>query len=145
MPAERAPVLRKYDPKQTLLLPPDLNEWPAEDHLARVIAQVVDEGLDLEPFLATYRNAEGGSPAFDPRLRLEVLLYDYAIGVVSPRRQEKASYDDGATPWLAADQHPHFTSLARFCQRNLLLMDGLFHQVLLLRRGAGLTKLGRVA
>ncbi len=145
MPAEKEPVFRKYDPKQTLLLPPDLNEWLPEDHLARVIAQVVDEGLDLEPLLATYRNAEGGFPAFDPRLQLKVLLYGYAIGVVSSRRLEKATYDDVATRWLATDQHPHFTTLARFRQRNLPLMDGLFHQVLMLCREAGLAKLGRVA
>jgi transposase len=145
MPSSKGPSFRKYDPKQSVLLPTNLDEWLPEDHLARVVAQVVDEGLDLEPLLATYRNAEGGFPAFDPRLQLKILLYGYSIGVVSSRRLEKATYDDLATRWLATDQHPHFTTLARFRQRNLPLMDGLFHQVLMLCREAGLVKLGRVA
>lgn len=145
MPTDGGPTFRKYDPKQTLLLPPNLDEWLPREHLARIVAQVVDEHLDLGPLLATYRNAEGGFPAFDPRLQLKVLLYGYCIGVVSSRRLEKATYEDLAVRWLATDQHPHFTTLARFRRRNLPLMDGLFHQVLALCREAGLVKLGRVA
>ncbi len=144
MPSSKGPSFRKFDPSQTVLLPPNLDEWLPEDHLARIVADVVDH-LDLEPLLATYRNAEGGFPAFDPRLQLRVLLYGYSIGVVSSRRLEKATFEDVATRWLATDQHPHFTTLARFRQRNLPLMDGLFHQVLLQCREAGLVKLGRVA
>lgn len=145
MVAEKAPTFRKYDPKQTLLLPPNLDEWLPKDHLARIVAQVVDEHLDLAPLLASYHNESGGFPAFDPRLQLKVLLYGYCIGVASSRRMEKATYEDLATRWLAADQHPHFTTLARFRRRNLPLMDELFHQVLDLCREAGLVKLGRVA
>ncbi len=129
MPSSKGPSFRKYDPKQNVLLPPNLNEWLPEDHLARVVADVVNH-LDLEPLLATYRNAEGGFPAFHPRMQLKVLLYGYSVGVVSSRRLEKATFEDVAVRWLAADQHPHFTTLARFRVRNLPLMDGLFHQVL---------------
>jgi transposase len=145
MPTDGGPTFRKYDPKQTLLLPPNLDEWLPKDHLARIVAQVIDEHLDLAPLLASYHNESGGFPAFDPRLQLKVLLYGYCIGVASSRRMEKATYEDLATRWLAADQHPHFTTLARFRRRNLPLMDELFHQVLDLCREAGLVKLGRVA
>ncbi len=65
--------------------------------------------------------------------------------MVSSRRLEKPTFEDLAVRWLATDQHPHFTTLARFRRRNLPLMDGLFHQVLLQCREAGLVKLGRVA
>ncbi len=64
---------------------------------------------------------------------------------MSSRRLEKATFEDLAVRWLATDQHPHFTTLARFRHRNLPLMDGLFHQVLVQCREAGLVKLGRVA
>jgi transposase len=145
MPAKSGPSFRKYDPNQTLLLPPNLDEWLPKDHLARIVAQVVDDHLDLKPLLANYHNEAGGFPAFDPRLQLKILLYGYCVGVVSSRRMEKATYEDLATRWLSADQHPHFTTLARFRRQNLPLMDGLFHQVLELCREAGLVKLGRVA
>ena len=145
MSTSKKPVFRKYDPHQTLILPPDLNDWLPEEHVARVVAHVVDEFLDLEPLIATYQNEEGGSPAFDPRLPLKVLLYGYSVGVPSARRLEKATWDDVATRWLAADQHPHFTTLNRFRLRNLQFIDDLFLQVLKLCQEAGLVRLGRVA
>ena len=67
MPAETEPVFRRYDPKQTLILPPDLNEWLPPNHLARTVAQVVDDDLDLAPLAGSCANAEGGRPAFLPR------------------------------------------------------------------------------
>ncbi len=145
MSSPKRPVFRRYDPNQDLLLPPSLDDWLPEDHLARIVAQVVDDHLDLASLLATYENEAGGSPAFHPRLLLKVLLYGYCIGVASSRRMEKATYEDVATRWLATDQHPHYTTLARFRRRNLPLLDDLFHQVLDLCREAGLVKLGRVA
>ena len=145
MPTSKKPVFRRYDPHQDFLLPPSLDDWLPEDHLARIVAQVVDDHLDLKPLLATYENESGGSPAFHPRLLLKVLLYGYCVGVASSRRLEKATYEDVAARWLAADQHPHYTTLARFRRRSLPLLDQLFHQVLDLCQEAGLVKLGRVA
>ena len=56
---------------------------------------------------------------------------------------EKATYEVVATRWLATDQHLHFTTLTRFRQKCLPLMDDLFHHVLELCRDLGLVKLGR--
>ncbi len=67
------------------------------------------------------------------------------MGVPSARRLEKATWDDVATRWLAADQHPPFTTLNRFRLRNLQFIDDLFLQVLKLCQEAGLVRLGRVA
>jgi transposase len=145
MPSPEGPVFRRYDPKQTLILPPDLNDWLPPNHLARIVARVVDEDLDLAALLASYENEEGGRRAFHPRMLLKAVLYGYCIGLGSSRQLEKATYEDVATRWLATDQHPHFTTLARFRRKCLPLMDGLFHQVLELCRDVGLVKLGRVA
>jgi hypothetical protein len=38
MPTEGGPTFRKYDPKQTLLLPPNLDEWLPKNHLAGIVA-----------------------------------------------------------------------------------------------------------
>ena len=101
MPAEREPVFRRYDPKQTLILRPDPNEWLPPNHLARIVAHVVDNDLDLAPLVASYENEEGGRPAFHPRMLLKVILYGYCVGVASSRKLEKATYEDVATRWLA--------------------------------------------
>ena len=91
---------------------------------------MVDDDLDLAPLVASYENEEGVRPAFLMRKLLKVVLYGYCVGVGCSRKLEKATYGDVATRWLATDQHPHFTTLARFRRKGLPLMDGLFHQVL---------------
>jgi len=47
---------RRFDPHQVLLLPPSLDDWLPEGHLARFVAELVDEVLDLGPILAATRN-----------------------------------------------------------------------------------------
>ncbi|HKV89671.1 MAG TPA: hypothetical protein VJQ43_00540 [Thermoplasmata archaeon] len=56
MPLSKGPSFRKYDPSQTVLLPTNLDVWLPGDHLAHIVADVVDH-FDLEPLLATYSNA----------------------------------------------------------------------------------------
>jgi len=45
-------TFRRFDPGQQFLLPPSLDEWLPADHLARFVAELVDEHLDLSRFLA---------------------------------------------------------------------------------------------
>lgn len=40
-------TFRSFDPDQGLLLPPSLDDWLPAEHLARFIADLVDEHLDL--------------------------------------------------------------------------------------------------
>ena len=136
---------RRYDPHQTLLLSPNLEEWLPKDHLARFISDLVDHEFDLTPFFESYENEEGGNPAFHPALMLKLWLYGYCVGTVSSRRVARATHEDLAFRYLAADQHPTFTPLARFRERNLANMDRLFLEVLRLCQEANLVGLGRVA
>lgn len=143
----RAPVdktFRVYDPHQVLLMPPSIDEWVPEDHLARFVAELVDEVVDLEPFLAVYTEKRG-YPPYDPRLMLKVLIYGYTTGVRSSRKIEKACHDDVAFRFLAANQAPDFRSIARFRRRHLVALDALFLEILSLCQQAGMVKLGRVA
>ena len=145
MPSPPSPNFRRYDPHQTLLLPPNLEEWLPEDHIARFLSDIVDHEIDLAPFLAGYENQEGGNPAFHPALMLKLWLYGYCVGTVSSRRLARATYEDLACRYLAADQHPTFTPLARFRARNLPQMDPLFLRVLTMCQEAGLVSMERVA
>src|SRR2546421_7484249 len=82
---ERAPVaktFRPYDPHQVLLLPPSLDEWLPEGHLARFVSELVDEVLDLGPILAVYTETRG-YPPYDPWPMLRLLIYRYSTGVRS--------------------------------------------------------------
>jgi len=129
---------------QRLLLPPSLHDWLPEGHLARFVADVVQE-LDLG---AVYRSYEGdgrGLAAYQPSMLVRLLLYGYCRGVVSSRKIEKATYEDVAFRYLAADAHPDHDTIASFRKRHLEALAGLFAQALQLCAKAGLVKLGHVA
>lgn len=130
---------------QLFLLPPSLQDWLPEDHLARFIADVMNE-LDLSAIYAEYDRKDGrGLSAYHPLLLTRLLLYGYCIGVTSSRRIERATYDDLAFRYLAADQHPDHDTIANFRQQHLTGLAGLFVQALRLCQQAGLVKLGNVA
>ena len=136
---------RSCDLNQAYLLPPSLQDWLPEGHLARFVAEVV-EALDLSPIYAKYEEGDGrGLAAYDPRMMVRVLIYGYCRGVASSRRIERATYEDVAFRYLAADQHPDHDTIATFRQEQLAHLGQLFVQVLQLCQRAGLVKLGHVA
>ena len=130
---------------QDFLLPPSLQDWLPEDHLARFIADVAGE-LDLSVIYADYERKDGrGLSAYHPLLMTRLLLYGYCIGITSSRKIEKATYDNLAFRYLSANQHPDHDTLAAFRQEHLEALSGLFVQALRLCQKAGLVKLGNVA
>ena len=137
-------TFRAFDPHQVLLLPPSLDDWLPQDHLARFVADLVDEVLDLGPVLADYTEKRG-YPPYDPRLMLRLLIYGYTTGVRSSRAIERHCADDVAFRFLAADQAPDFRSISRFRRRHLDALADLFTQSLHLATKLGMVKMGRVA
>ncbi len=67
-----------FNRQQAYLMPPDLQEWLPENHLARFIADVVSQ-LDLTDILKAYKG-QGGSLAYHPEILLSLLFYGYATG-----------------------------------------------------------------
>jgi transposase len=139
-------TFKPYTPDQLLLLPPALQDWLPEGHLALFLSDVVDHALDLTPILAAYATKDGrGQPPYHPALLVKLLVYAYCTGKPSSRRIEKATYEEVPYRVLAANQHPDHDSIAAFRQQHLGALAGLFTQVLALCRQAGLVKLGHVA
>jgi len=137
-------TFRAFAPEQDLLLPPSLDEWLPGEHMARFIAELVDEHLDLSRIYAAYSEGRG-APPYDPRLMVRILLYGYTTGVRSSRKLESACVDVVAFRWLAAGSAPDYRSIARFRKRHLSALGHLFLQALALCQAAGMVKLGRVA
>jgi len=135
---------RSFEPDAVMLVPPSLDEWLPENHLARFIADLVDTELDLGRFYSAYAKVKG-QPPYDPRLMVRVLLYGYCVGVRSSRELERACVDVVAFRWLAAQQAPDFRSIGRFRKRHLAALGNVFLQALELCRAAGMVSLGRVA
>jgi transposase len=144
---ERGPVdktFRPFVPDQAWLVPPSLDDWLPQEHIARFIADLVDEHLDLSAFYADYREGRG-APPFDPRLMVRVLLLGYTSGIRSSRKLEAACSDIVAFRWLAAGQVPAYRAIAKFRKRHLSALGHLFVQALELCQAAGMVRLGRVA
>ena len=129
------------DRKTDYLLPPSVDDWLNEDHLARYIVEVVDQ-LDLSRLTRQY--AGRGSKAHHPATLLSILIYGYCTGVFSSRKLERATYDSVAFRYLAAGTHPDHDTLATFRRRFLGEFSELFIQVLELAREMKLLKLGNV-
>ena len=133
---------RTIDRQTGFLLPPSVDEWLPEKHLARFVVEVI-EGLDASAMSSAYRGS--GSASYHPRLLLGILIYGYATGVFSSRKLERATYDSVAFRFIAANEHPDHDTIAAFRRRFLKDIETLFVQVLLLAREMGLLKVGTVA
>ena len=129
------------DRKTDYLLPPSVDDWLNEDHLARFVVEVVEQ-LDLSNL--TRRYAGRGSKAHHPATLLAILVYGYATGLFSSRKLERATYDSVAFRYIAAGTHPDHDTLATFRRRFLGELEGLFVQVLELAQEMKLLKLGTV-
>jgi transposase len=133
---------RTIDRQTGFLLPPSVDEWLPERHLARFVVEVID-GLDLRAMSGDYRGS--GSASYHPSMLLGLLVYGYATGVFSSRKLERATYDSVAFRFIAANDHPDHDTIAAFRRRFLKEIEALFVQVLLLAREMGVLKMGAVA
>ncbi|HSO44109.1 MAG TPA: IS1182 family transposase [Rhodoferax sp.] len=130
------------DRETSYLLPPSVDEWLPEDHLARFVVEVIDK-LDLSELTRKY--AGRGSDAHHPAVLLGLLVYGYASGVFSSRKIERASYDSVAFRFVAANTHPDHDTIATFRRRFLPQVQTLFVQVLMLAREMKCLRLGNIA
>jgi transposase len=124
------------------LMPPSVDEWLPQRHLARFVVEVV-EGLDLRAMSKAYRGS--GSASYHPGPLLSMLIYGYATGVFSSRKLERATYDSVAFRFIAANDHPDHDTIATFRRRFLKEIEGQFVEVLKLAREMGVLKMGTVA
>jgi transposase len=133
---------RLIDRDTGFLMPPSVDEWLPERHLARFVVEVI-AGLDLRVMTGGYRGS--GEASYHPQLLLGIIIYGYATGVFSSRKLERATYDSVAFRFIAANGHPDHDTIAAFRRRFLQQIGTLFVQVLGVAREMGVLKLGTVA
>jgi transposase len=136
---------RRWAPDQAYLLPPSPTEWLPQGHLAYFIVEVVQE-LDIRAIEGAIQEKDPrGERPYSPRMMTAMILYAYCAGIFSSRKIERATYEDVALRVIAAESHPHFTSVNRFRLEHRAALSGLFMQVLKLCARAGLKTVGHVA
>ena len=132
----------EVDRETLYLLPPSLQDWLPEGHLARFVVEMVEQ-LDLRSLKASY--AGRGSQPYNPEMLVALLFYGYATGVFSSRKLERNTYDSVAFRFVAANSHPDHDTIANFRRRFLPELNKLFVQILLIAQQMQVLKLGSVS
>src|SRR6266403_170413 len=135
---------RPWNIDQTLLLPPNVQDFVPKGHVSRFIVELVRESLDLKEITGSYVSGLG-QPPFDPRMMVALLLHGYTSGLYSSRRIAKACRERNDFVMIVALDPPDFRTISDFRKRHLKALGALFLQVLKLCETAGLVKLGHVA
>lgn len=135
-------VLRDYNPNQTMILPPSLEELLPANHPARTVSAIVDK-LNIRPILEKYEG--GGASSYHPRLLLKVLIYGYLENCYSSRKLEKATRESIPFMWMAGMQCPDHNTISRFRSNRLAdTVRDIFSQVVLMLHEEGLLDIKQV-
>lgn len=127
---------------QGFLLPPNINDWLPQRHMARYIVDIVEQ-LDLSAIYKEYSNH--AHKAYDPKMLLSLIFYGYATGVFSSRKLENATYDSVAFRFISGDTHPDHDTIANFRKRFLKELSNLFIQILSIAQENGILKIGTIS
>lgn len=133
---------RDADRLTPYFLPPSINDWLPEEHLARFVVEIVEQ-LDLASIKGSYSG--GGSRPYPPAMLLSLLFYGYSTGIFSSRKLERSTYDSVAFRYISANTHPDHDTIASFRKRFLKELESLFVQILQIARQMKVFKLGKIA
>lgn len=125
--------------KQSLLLPPSLDELIPATHSVRVVDTIIDR-LDVDDILRTYRG--GGNSCFHPRQMLKILVYAYLNNIYSSRRIAQQLKENIHYMWLSGGAKPDFRTINYFRGKRLKdIFDDIFRQVVELLHKEGFVTL----
>jgi transposase len=133
---------KQADYETTANTPIRLGEALPANHLARFVVDVVAQ-LDLGPIYQRYKAV--GGVAIAPSVLLSLLFYGYATGKFSSRKIEKATYENLGYRYVAGGLHPDHDTIANFRKTFLPELQGLFVEILLLAKLAGILKVGNLS
>lgn len=134
--------MSKFKPNrdsQLYLLPPSIEDFIPQSHLARVVSEVVDT-LDVSSVEEKY--SEMGQKSYAPHLILKLLFYGYCIGIRSGRKIAAACQTDTAFMYLASMYRPDFRTINDFRKDNIDFMGKAFMQIVQLCRALGMGQVG---
>jgi transposase len=134
--------MQKFKPQnstQYFLLPPSIEDFIKEDHLARVIDEVVEsiDTCDIENHYSYL-----GQKSYHPKLLLKLLFYGYAIGIRSGRKIAAACESDVAFMYLSCMYKPDFRTINDFRKNNTDIVQQLFIEVLKLCQAMNMVNIG---
>ncbi len=109
-------VFKSYTPQQISLLPYSYDELIPQEHLVRMLNNVIDK-MNIDPLIAEYKG--GGTSSYHPKMLLKVIVYGYCEKIYSSRRIAKALRENIHFMWLSGANRPDFRTINRFRSSRL--------------------------
>ncbi len=122
---------KKYNYSQMVMIPVSLENQLIPGTLEHTIHEVVENKIDLSIFSEKYKNDDTGSPAYDPKLLVKVILLAYSRGIIGSRRIEKACRENITFMALSCGIGPDHSTIAGFITSMDEEIIKLFRDVLL--------------
>ncbi len=133
---QRKATFKPYNPDQLSLLPPSLDELIEDNHVVRIVREVIDS-LDIDAIIKKYKG--GGASSFHPKMMLKILVYGYLSNIYSSRKIEQSVCSNIHFMWLAGMQRPDHNTINRFRTDKLKgVLKEVFAQVVTLMSEQGL-------
>src|SRR4030095_9195650 len=135
----------KFKPDQTpqlFLLPPSVEDFVPENHIARLIDEIVN-GFDTAEIESKYSHL--GQKSYHPKSLIKLWIYGYATGTFSGRRIAAKCESDTAYMFLAAMHRPDFRTINDFRKNNIEWFSKYFLDVLKICRLLGMANVGTIA
>lgn len=122
------PVFKEYSMDQLYLFPQNLNEMIPENHLVRVVNDIITQ-MDISTITATYKG--GGTSSYHPRMLLKVIVYAYTQKIYSSRQIAKALRENIHFMWISGNNQPEYRTINRFRSSRLKeCIDQIFAEVI---------------
>jgi len=118
---------RYGDRQQRMLFPQSIDEYIPADAPVRAY-DVIADSLDFDALGIEVDPHKVGSPPYDPRAMLKLLLYGYSYGVRSSRKLERETYYNLSFIWLMGGLKPDHKTIAEFRRMNKAALKKVFKQ-----------------
>jgi transposase len=129
---------KSYDYAQMVMVPVSLEGQLIPGTLEFAIHELVQRRMDTSIFDRIYHNDETGSPAYDPKVLLKVVLFAYSRGIISSRKIEQACRENITFMALACGMVPDHSTIAAFISSMKEEIVSLFRDILLVCEEQGL-------
>lgn len=111
-----------------LILPMDYSDLIPENHVVRVIHEMVEQVSD-DLFFSRYQG--GGRSSYHPKMMTKVILYAYTQKIYSCRDIAKSLREHLPMMWLSGQQMPDFRTINRFrSERMKDMIEPLFSELI---------------
>src|SRR5205814_9007753 len=119
-------TFRTWKIDEPMFLPPRVQDFLAEGHLARFVLDLVRDEIDLIEISASYGSVRG-QPPFDPVMMTALMLYSYCYGIYASRRIAQACRERVDVMSIVTLDPPDFRTVSGFRRRHLKALAAIMH------------------